>query len=153
MDDGRWTIGIRGWCLDTRVGMDGKLRLMRVLVGLGGAMLVAAPSSALAHDNLGGDELAASNWMLIGAMAVILMGLLAGLWAWRNGQFNNVEESKYRMIDLSDDYDKVMAEADERAREAHAAEDAAQKHNEMQSPAAATGTGKLPSDRAVEAKP
>jgi nitrogen fixation-related uncharacterized protein len=96
--------------------MDRKLKLMRVLVGLGGAMLVFAPSSALAHDNLGGDELAATNWMLIGAMLVVLMGVLAGLWAIQSGQFSNVEESKFRMIDLAEDYDAVMAEADERQR-------------------------------------
>src|SRR5262245_52433476 len=133
--------------------MTAKMRLMRVLVGLGGAMLVVAPSSAMAHENVGGDELAATNWMLIGAMVVILMGLLAGLWAIRSGQFNNVEESKYRMIELSEDYDSVMAQADERERAAcAAAEEAAQKRAQAgQVPAASKG--KLPADGAVQAKP
>ena len=131
--------------------MGAKLRLMRTLVGLGGALLVFAPSAALAHDNLGGDELAATNWMLVGAFVVILMGLLAGLWAMRNGQFNNVEESKYRMIDLSEDYDRVMSEADERERAARAAaEEAAKKRPQTDAPASASGTA--PSERAVQAK-
>ena len=33
-----------------------------------------------------------------------------------SGQFNNVEESKYTMLDTAEDYDSIMAEAD--AREA-----------------------------------
>ena len=103
-------------------------------------MLVLAPSSALAHDNLGGDELAASGWMLIGAMLVIVMGLLAGLWAIKSGQFHNIEESKFRMIETSEDYDVVMSEADERTRAAQAAaEEAAQKRPQIE-PAVSTGT-------------
>ena len=78
-------------------------------------MLVMAPSPALAHDNIGGDELAAANWMLIGAFAVIVMALLAGLWAFRSGQFNNVEEAKYRMLENADDYDSIVAENDGRS--------------------------------------
>jgi hypothetical protein len=114
-------------------------------------MLVVAPSRALAHDNLGGDELAATNWMLIGAMVVVLMGVLAGIWAWRSGQFNNVEESKYRMIDLSEDYDSVMAEVDARER---VAADEVQKRAQAEQLAGAgsPGAGKLPADRAVQAK-
>ena len=74
--------------------MTPKVRMMRLLLGLGGLLAVAAPSSAMAHDNLGGDELAATNWMLIGAIAVIVMGLLAGIWALRDGQFTNIEDIK-----------------------------------------------------------
>jgi nitrogen fixation-related uncharacterized protein len=73
-------------------------------------MLALAPGTALAHDNLGGDELAMSNLMFIGAMIVIVMGIIAGIWAWQAGQFNNIEESKYRMLEIADDYDAVMAE-------------------------------------------
>ncbi len=91
--------------------MEARLKLMRILIGLGGALLVAAPSSALAHENVGGDELAAANWMLIGAMVTIVMGLIAGFWAWRSGQFTNIEESKYRMLEIADNYDEIMAEA------------------------------------------
>jgi nitrogen fixation-related uncharacterized protein len=83
-------------------------------------MLVMAPGTAFAHDNLGGDELATANWMLIGAMVTIVIGLLWGLWAINSGQFNNIEESKFTMLDNSEDFDAVMAEADERERAAKA---------------------------------
>ena len=98
-----------------------KLRLMRILVGLGGFMLTIAPGTALAHDNLGGDELATANWMLVGAMITIVMGILAGVWAARSGQFSNIEDSKYTMLETAEDYDATMAEADERERAAKAA--------------------------------
>jgi hypothetical protein len=105
-----------------------KMRLMRILVGLGGFMLAVAPGTAFAHDNLGGDELAVANWMLIGAMITIVIGVLWGLWAVRTGQFNNIEESKFTMLDNAEDFDAVMAEADERERAANAArQDALQK--------------------------
>ncbi len=94
--------------------MNPKLRLMKLLLGLGALLLAAVPSPALAHDNLGGDELSMANYMLLGALVTIVMGLLAGVWAIRAGQFNNVEESKYRMIELSDDYEAIMAEAEKR---------------------------------------
>jgi nitrogen fixation-related uncharacterized protein len=93
---------------------------MRTLVGLGGLMLIIAPGTAFAHDNLGGDELAVANWMLIGAMITIVLGVLAGLWAIRAGQFSNIEESKFTMLDTAEDYDAIMAQADERERVARA---------------------------------
>ena len=93
-----------------------KLGAGRVLLVAGALLMASAPSVALAHDNLGGDELAVANWMLVGALITIVMGLLAGLWAWRNGQFNNIEASKYTMIELSEDYDGIMAESDARQR-------------------------------------
>jgi nitrogen fixation-related uncharacterized protein len=83
-----------------------------------GTAAALAPSNALAHDGLGGDELAASNWMLIGALITIVMGILAGIWAAKNGQFNNVESSKYSMIEMSEDLDAVLAEAEEAERKA-----------------------------------
>ena len=103
-----------------------KMRLMRVLVGVGGFMLVMAPDTAFAHDNLGGDELATANWMLVGAMVTIVIGLLWGLWAINSGQFSNIEESKFTMLDNSEDFDTVMAEADERERVARAVRSAEQ---------------------------
>jgi nitrogen fixation-related uncharacterized protein len=119
--------------------MKAKLKLSRGLIGLGGLLLIAAPSSALAHDNLGGDELAVANWMLIAAIVVIVMGVLAGIWAAKTGQFTNVEESKYRMLDNADDFDTIMAEAEARAAAAAAA-------------AAATAQTKAKSE-AVQAQP
>jgi nitrogen fixation-related uncharacterized protein len=97
------------------------MRLMRLLVGLGGFMLIVAPTTAFAHDNLGDDELAVANWMLVAAMVTVVIGVLAGLWAASSGQFTNIEESKFSMLDTADDYDKIMAEADERERLAKAA--------------------------------
>lgn len=101
--------------------MQTKLKLMRILVGLGGFMLTVAPGTALAHDNLGGDELATANWMLVGAMITIVLGILAGVWAAKSGQFSNIEESKFTMLETAEDYDAIMAEADERERAAKAA--------------------------------
>jgi nitrogen fixation-related uncharacterized protein len=90
-----------------------------------GMLFALAPASAFAHDNVGGDELAAANWMLIGAIITIVLGLIWGVWAVRAGQFSNVEESKYRMLELAEDYDAIMAEADARERAAREAEAAA----------------------------
>jgi hypothetical protein len=75
-------------------------------------MFALLPAAALAHDNLGGDELSMSGAMLAGAIAVTAMALVAGIWAWRSGQFGNVEDSKYTMLDTADNYDAIMAEAD-----------------------------------------
>jgi cbb3-type cytochrome oxidase maturation protein len=39
-------------------------------------------------------------WMLAGWLvlaALIALGFL--IWAWRNGQFKDIEEAKYRMLD------------------------------------------------------
>ncbi|HYO50917.1 MAG TPA: cbb3-type cytochrome oxidase assembly protein CcoS [Chloroflexia bacterium] len=101
--------------------MRSRIKLMKVLFGVGAFLLVTAPSQAFAHDNLGGDELAAANWMLVGALVTILMGVVAGYWAIRAGQFNNVEESKYTMLDASEDFDAIMADYDRRAAAAKAA--------------------------------
>ncbi|MGE4554004.1 MAG: cbb3-type cytochrome oxidase assembly protein [Desulfovibrionaceae bacterium] len=39
-------------------------------------------------------------WMLLGWSAfVILTGLVFLAWGWRRGQFKNVEEAKYRMLE------------------------------------------------------
>ena len=43
-----------------------------------------------------------------------------------SGQFSNIEESKFTMLDNSEDFDTVMAEADERERVARAVRSAEQ---------------------------
>jgi nitrogen fixation-related uncharacterized protein len=63
--------------------------------------------------------------MLVGAIITIVLGLIWAVWAIRAGQFSNVEESKYRMLELAEDYDAIMAEADARERAAREAEAAA----------------------------
>jgi nitrogen fixation-related uncharacterized protein len=97
--------------------MTGRLR-NKSIAAVAGLLLALAPMSAFAHDNVGDDELAAANWMLIGAIITIVLGLIWGVWALRAGQFSNIEESKYRMLELAEDFDAIMAEAD--ARESRA---------------------------------
>ena len=97
--------------------MKQKLRLSKVLFGLSAFLLVMGPTPAFAHDNLGGDELAAAGWMLVAALVVAAMGAAALVWAIRAGQFNNVEESKYTMLETADNYDAIMAEYEAGERE------------------------------------
>ncbi len=104
--------------------MKGRL-LNRWIAVLAGLLLALAPMSAFAHDNVGDDELAAANWMLIGAIITIVLGLIWGVWALRAGQFNNIEESKYRMLEMAEDFDAIMAEADARDKAALEVETAA----------------------------
>jgi nitrogen fixation-related uncharacterized protein len=104
--------------------MKGRLR-NKFIAAVAGLLLALAPMSAFAHDNVGDDELAAANWMLIGAIITIVLGLIWGVWALRAGQFSNIEESKYRMLELAEDFDAVMAEADAREKAALEAETAA----------------------------
>jgi nitrogen fixation-related uncharacterized protein len=94
---------------------------MRFLFGLGGLMLIMAPGTAFAHDALGGDELAVADWMLIAAVVTMVIAGLAALWAYKAGQFSNIEDSKYTMLESAEDFDQVMAEADERERAAREA--------------------------------
>jgi nitrogen fixation-related uncharacterized protein len=106
------------------------------MFGLGAFLAVMAPSSASAHDNLGGDELAVANWMLIAAIVTVVIGALAALWAFKAGQFNNIEESKYSMLDTAEDFDAVMAEADERERAVREAASLAEQQARSPKPAA-----------------
>jgi hypothetical protein len=93
----------------------------RILLAVGAVALALSPTRAWAHDNLGGDELAVANWMLVGAMITIVLGILWGIWAIKTGQFNNVESSKYTMLENAEDYDAIMAEYDAKQRVAQQA--------------------------------
>jgi nitrogen fixation-related uncharacterized protein len=86
----------------------------RIVLVVGAMGVALAPSRAWAHDNLGGDELAVANWMLVGALVTVVLGVLWGVWALKTGQFNNVEASKYTMLENAEDYDAIMAEYDAR---------------------------------------
>ena len=99
--------------------------MARIVLVIGALALALAPSPAWAHDNLGGDELAVANWMLVGAMITIVLGILWGVWAIKTGQFTNVEASKYTMLENAEDYDAIMAEYDARHRAALQAADPA----------------------------
>ena len=92
--------------------MKARMRIGRFLFVLGTGAAALAPTGAFAHDNLGGDELAVANWMLIAAVFVALLGALAMIWAAMSGQFSNIEDSKYTMLDTAEDFDAIMAEAD-----------------------------------------
>jgi nitrogen fixation-related uncharacterized protein len=92
------------------------LRLMKLCWGVAALLVLALPTIASAHDAIGDDELAVANWMLVGAMFSVVLGLLFGYWAFRSGQFSNVEESKFTMLDTAEDYEAIMSESD--AREA-----------------------------------
>ena len=67
--------------------------------------VLAQPTDA--HDNLGGDELAMSYAMFAFAMAIAVTGALTILWAARTGQFRNVEEAKYTMLENAPDLDDL----------------------------------------------
>ena len=124
-----------------------RLRLGRALILLSGAIFVMIPSAAYAHDGVGGDELATAGIMLVAAIVVALMGALAMLWAFKIGQFDNVEESKYAMLETSEDFDAIMAEADAAAERSRELEE--QKKQQQAQPA-----GRVPAtDSAKEAVP
>jgi cbb3-type cytochrome oxidase maturation protein len=39
-------------------------------------------------------------WVVVGWMALVsLTGVLFLIWGWKNGQFKNIEEAKYRMLE------------------------------------------------------
>jgi hypothetical protein len=97
----------------------------RTVLLIGVIMLALVPTPALAHDNLGGDELAVANWMLVFAMVTVVIGVLWGIWGLMNGQFTGIESSKYTMLDTADDYEGIMAEFDAEQKAAEEAEKAA----------------------------
>lgn len=42
-------------------------------------------------------------WILVGGMAVVaLTGIVFLVWGWENGQFRDIEEAKYRMLEDKD---------------------------------------------------
>lgn len=103
--------------------------------------MVAVPTVASAHENIGDDELAVANWMLVGAMVAILTGIFMGWWALRTGQFNNVEESKFTMLDNAEDYEAIMAESDAREAALLAAEQRGSKGQGTKAANASGGAG------------
>jgi uncharacterized membrane protein len=39
-------------------------------------------------------------WVVVGWMAFVIMtGIVSIIWGWRHGQFRNIEEAKYRMLE------------------------------------------------------
>lgn len=75
------------------------------------ALLVAAP--AYAHDAVAGEELSGAQEILLVAMVLLIGGLIICFWAWRHGQFTNIEEPKYTMLDAESALDYACIEAGE----------------------------------------
>ncbi|MDQ2806138.1 MAG: cbb3-type cytochrome oxidase assembly protein CcoS [Chloroflexota bacterium] len=87
---------MRGWIYGAaRLGL--ACGLLGVLMSLG------AP--AYAHDNLGGDEMSMALTIFLAGMVTMVGAALAMWWAYRAGQFSNIEEAKYRMLDDAPDLD------------------------------------------------
>ena len=110
----------------------------RIVLFIGVLLLALAPSPALAHDNLGGDELAVANWMLVFAMITVVIGALWAIWGLMNGQFDGIESSKYTMLETADDFEGIMAEFDAEEKAAREAEQQAVTNSGATSPTADT---------------
>jgi hypothetical protein len=89
-------------------------RRLLLLVGRSAAVLgvvlagIVLARPALAHENLGGDELAMAFWMFAFALAIAVTGAFCLWWAARTGQFTNIEEAKYRMLENAPDLDEMF---------------------------------------------
>jgi nitrogen fixation-related uncharacterized protein len=95
---------------ERKATMKRRLGLWLRWVGLGvAAVLVwavlAQPTDA--HDNLGGDELSMAYAMFAFAVAIGVTGALTIVWAARTGQFRDVEEAKYHMLENAPDLDDL----------------------------------------------
>jgi nitrogen fixation-related uncharacterized protein len=86
------------------------VRLAQAAAGLGTFLvLLSQATPAAAHDNLGGDEMSMAIAIFIAGCVLIAGASLAVLWAWRGGQFNNVEQAKYDMLKNAEDLDDLLA--------------------------------------------
>jgi cbb3-type cytochrome oxidase maturation protein len=78
------------------------------LAGLGVFLVLSSVATpALAHDNLGGDEMSMAIAIFIAGVVTISGAAFALLWAARCGQFNDVESAKYAMLANADDLDSL----------------------------------------------
>ncbi len=90
-------------------------RIARAIASAAVALLVSSP--AYAHDAVAGEELAGAQEILIISMLLLIGGLIICFWAWRHGQFNNVEEPKYRMLEAESALDYACIEDSEEDEE------------------------------------
>ncbi len=65
------------------------------------ALLLALSVPALAHDGVGGDELASADSMFIVAMIFVMMTGIWIIFSWRNGEFRNPEQIKRQALEMS----------------------------------------------------
>jgi nitrogen fixation-related uncharacterized protein len=94
-------------------------RLAQGAAGLGTFLvLLSQATPAAAHDNLGGDEMSMAIAIFLTGCVLIAGASLAVLWAWRAGQFSNVEQAKYDMLKNAEDLDDlpIFTPADPPAR-------------------------------------
>ena len=91
----------RGPALPVRAVGRGLLALGVFLV-----LLSVAPPAA-AHDNLGGDEMSMAIAIFIAGLVTIAGAIFGLLWAAKTGQFNNVEQAKYAMLENAEDLDDL----------------------------------------------
>ncbi len=83
-------------------------RLAQGAAGLGTFLvLLSQATPAAAHDNLGGDEMSMALTIFITGCVLITGAAIAVFWAWRTGQFNNVEQAKYDMLKNAEDLDDL----------------------------------------------
>jgi len=84
-------------------------RLAPLATGVGTFLILLSQATpAAAHDNLGGDEMSMAIAIFIAGCVLIAGASLAVLWAWRGGQFNNVEQAKYDMLKNAEDLDDLL---------------------------------------------
>ena len=84
------------------------VRLAQGAAGVGTFLvLLSQATPAAAHDNLGGDEMSMAIAIFLTGCVLIAGASLAVLWAWRSGQFSNVEQAKYDMLKNAEDLDDL----------------------------------------------
>jgi nitrogen fixation-related uncharacterized protein len=85
------------------------VRAAQLAAGVGTFLvLLSQATPAAAHDNLGGDEMSMAITIFITGCVLIAGASLAVLWAWRTGQFSNVEQAKYDMLKDAEDLDDLL---------------------------------------------
>ncbi len=89
----------------TKRGLYGTARLGLALGVL--LVLISAGAPVYAHDNLGGDEMSMALTIFLAGMVTMVGAAVAMWWAYRSGQFSNVEEAKYRMLEDAPDLDTL----------------------------------------------
>ena len=84
------------------------IKLACLLLALGVFLVLgSAAPPALAHDNLGGDEMSMAIAIFLAGMVTIAGAALALVWAIRTGQFSDIESVKYSMLDSADDLESL----------------------------------------------
>ncbi len=86
-------------------------RIVRAITFAAAALLVSSP--AYAHDAVAGEELSGTQEILVVSMILLVAGMVICFWAWRQGQFTNIEEPKYTMLKAESALDYSYIESPE----------------------------------------